>query len=102
MAAFVRNLDEQVAERLVARLELVAVVHDHPHQDVFEPDPRSAERGGLVAAVGAALALRHALPGGGAVERQRSRRQVEARVVERHRPIDGGEGVEGFQRPKPG
>ena len=71
------------------------VAQHHLHQHVLEPDPGAAQRGGLVAAVRDPFGLAHRVPRRGAVEREQLGREVERGVVDRHRPVDLAEGVEG-------
>ena len=74
----------------------VGEVPEHDlHQHVLEPHAGAAQRRGLVTAVRDPLGLRHRVPGGGAVEGEELGRQVEGGVVDRDRPVDVLEGVEG-------
>ena len=95
MAALVGHLDEQVAVRRVGDGHVGEVAQHDLHEHVLEPDAGAAERRGLVAAVRDLLGLGHRVPGGGAVEGQELGRQVERGVVDRHRPVDVLERVEG-------
>ncbi len=94
MAALVRDFDEQVAVRGIGHGHFGEVAEHGLHQHVLEPDAGAAQRSRFVAAVRDALGVRHGVPGIGAEQRQHLGREVVGGIVDRHRPVDGGEGIE--------
>ena len=81
--------------RGVGDRHLGQVPEHHLHEHVLEPDAGAAQRRGLVAAVRDPVGLAHRLPDRRPVEREQLGREVERGVVDRDRPVDLAERVEG-------